>query len=232
MKLRQRAILSLALMVLGCAAESAAGSLGPRVYIVLIDGLGADQVAAERSPTLWRLAHSGTFYPHGHAVMPTLTNPNHASIVTGVYVQAHGIIANRGWADGEVAALDQSTLIEAQTIFTLAATSPGHPRTAGIFGKAKLARLFASAETQHAPDPLWGDADEESGAGSDRRTMDEVLRTIVAEDPAFVFVNLGDVDRRSHAYGPASPQVTETVAEADRQIARLVALLEERKLTP
>jgi arylsulfatase A-like enzyme len=162
--------------------------------------------------------------------MPTLTNPNHASILTGVYAQAHGIIANRWWDGRTGAALDQSALIETRTIFTVAAASPERPRTAGIFGKAKLARLFASAATQRSPDRLWGDSDEASGAESDRRTMDEVLRTIAAEDPAFVFVNLGDVDRRSHSFGPRSPEANEALAGADRQIERLVAFLEERQL--
>ncbi|MGH7898939.1 MAG: alkaline phosphatase family protein, partial [Candidatus Binatia bacterium] len=221
-------------IALGFAAEAAEAGK-PRVYVVLIDGLDARVVSADATPALWQLSRSGTFYPRGRAVMPTVTNTNHVSIVTGAYPEAHGITGNRYWNGTKVAALDSGDLIEVETLFTVARTSRKPIRTAGIFGKTKLAELFGEAGTQRSPHHVWADRqteseDESKHRGSDRRTMDEMLRTIAAEDPDFVFVNLGDVDRRSHVVGPRSPEVREAIAEADRQIERLVAFLKERRL--
>jgi hypothetical protein len=167
--------------------------------------------------------------------MPTVTNTNHVSIVTGVYPEAHGIVGNRHWDGAKVAPLNRSTLVETETLFTVARTSPKPLRTAGIFGKTKIADLFEESGGQHPPDHLWGDRESESEEepkrpGSDRRTMDEMLETISTEDPGFVFVNLGDVDRSLHAFGPGRPEAREAIAEADRQISHLVAFLKERGL--
>jgi phosphonoacetate hydrolase len=201
MTLWRRVILALAFLLTAHPVAGASTFDGLRVYIVLIDGLGASLLSANLTPTLWRLAHRGTFYPHGRAVMPTLTNPNHASIMTGVYPQAHGIVANR-WLDGEIGQATAARAVETRTIFTAAAMSAERPRTAGIFGKAS-SRGSSRTARRSGRRIIWADPQEE--AGSDLRTMDEMLRTIGAEDPAFAFVALGDLDRRAHAFGPDSP---------------------------
>ena len=47
----------------------------------------------------------------------------------------------------------------------------------------------------------------------------------------FVFVNMKGPDYTAHAYGPASPELKETLAELDRQITRVLATL-DRKAGP
>src|SRR5262249_43406911 len=83
---------------LGILLPGVARSDRTRVVIVLIDGLDASLVGPELMPTVWSLAHGqagwAMFYPHGSAVMPTVTNTNHASILTGTYASAHGIVGN------------------------------------------------------------------------------------------------------------------------------------------
>src|SRR5262249_54142231 len=97
---RPRVLLPLALFApfLGVVPRPVAESKRPRVVVVLIDGLDASRMGPELMPTVWSLAHghggSATFYPHGRAVMPTVTNTNHASILTGTHPAAHGIVGN------------------------------------------------------------------------------------------------------------------------------------------
>jgi hypothetical protein len=43
-----------------------------------------------------------------------------------------------------------------------------------------------------------------------------------------VFINIKSPDYVSHAYGPSSPETKETLAELDRQLARIIELLEHK----
>src|SRR6266481_8267297 len=90
------------LLICACIGTGrAAAADRPRVYVVLVDGLDASLVNDQLTPTLWHLIHGGreraTFYPQGRAVMPTVTNTNHASLMTAAYAAAHGIIGNNLW---------------------------------------------------------------------------------------------------------------------------------------
>src|SRR5271169_5520451 len=88
-------ILTLTVCVL---AGTSAAATRTRVYVVLVDGLNASAVAEPLMPTLWSVAHShdghATFYSNAHAVMPTVTNPNHAALLTASYPAANGIVGN------------------------------------------------------------------------------------------------------------------------------------------
>ncbi len=211
---------------------------------MLIDGLGADSLSPQLTPVLWSLIHGGkeraTFYPQARAVIPTVTNVNHASLITGAYPAAHGITGNYYWDRGSrlaPASLDHARLIEVETLFTVMEREKRAGISAGIFGKWKLADLFRTGGDQTGPEHLWGDMESEheavdphAGFASNERTMDEVLRTIVQKDPQLLFVNLPDVDRLSHIFGPNSHQGRRGLLEADRQVGRLVAFLKKKGL--
>ena len=65
-----------------------------RVIIVAFDGLQPAQVTPELMPNLARLAEEGIACFDHHAVFPTVTRANVASIVTGHHPGAHGLTAN------------------------------------------------------------------------------------------------------------------------------------------
>jgi hypothetical protein len=228
----------LCLLLLARTADAAV-----RVYIVLIDGLDARFVNAELTPTLWALGHGGkdhaTFYPDARAVMPSVTNTNHAAIMTAAYAGAHGIVGN-ALSDRQPGHLPASSefarFLEVETLFTVIENDRPALVTAGLFGKSRLVNLFADVpRQQRRPDVLWGDAltetepfDARAGFGSDQRTMDEVLRTIAVHDPQFMFAALPDVDRTGHLCGPDAQETRKAVLEADRQLRRLIGTLKER----
>lgn len=89
----------LALLVLClCAAPSRAAPFLP-VVVISIDGLKPDHVlGAERYrlkiPNLRRLLKEGAHATGVQGVFPTVTYPTHATLVTGVSPQRHGILAN------------------------------------------------------------------------------------------------------------------------------------------
>ena len=64
------------------------------VVIVVFDGLQPAQVTPELMPNLARFAAEGLSGSNHHAVFPTVTRANVASLVTGHHPGAHGLTAN------------------------------------------------------------------------------------------------------------------------------------------
>jgi len=100
MKIRTLAFLSaLSVMLLAMTAGLRAQQqdMGPsarRVIIFVWDGLRADDLTPEITPNYFALARSGVVFADHHAVYPTFTMMNSASIATGTYPGVHGFYGN------------------------------------------------------------------------------------------------------------------------------------------
>lgn len=87
------------LIVLGLlgapAGPQPGGGATPRRVIIFVwDGLRADDLTPERMPNYFALARSGVVFADHHAVYPTFTMMNSASIATGTYPGRHGFYGN------------------------------------------------------------------------------------------------------------------------------------------
>ena len=67
---------------------------GRQVVIVVWDGMRPDFVTKENTPTLWKLSGEGVTFRNHHAVYPSATNVNGTALVTGVYPDHSGVMAN------------------------------------------------------------------------------------------------------------------------------------------
>jgi arylsulfatase A-like enzyme len=90
---------ALSLGLLGTTADLRAqpqdtGKAARRVIIFVWDGLRADDLTPEIAPNYFSLGRSGVVFADHHAVYPTFTMMNSASIATGVYPGAHGFYGN------------------------------------------------------------------------------------------------------------------------------------------
>src|SRR5215510_7533132 len=90
--------ITLSFAVLGVGDRSATSqptSSAPRRIIIFVwDGLRADDVTPETMPHYFSLARSGVVFADHHAVYPTFTMMNSASIATGTYPGKHGFYGN------------------------------------------------------------------------------------------------------------------------------------------
>jgi len=69
---------------------------GRRLVIVfVVDGLRPDSITPEDTPTLFRLRAEGVDFTDSHAVFPTVTRVNAASLATGTQPGTHGILGNQ-----------------------------------------------------------------------------------------------------------------------------------------
>lgn len=64
------------------------------VVVVVWDGLRPDSVDEKLTPVLWKLAKEGVVFRNHHAAYPSSTNVNGTVLVTGVYPNRSGVIAN------------------------------------------------------------------------------------------------------------------------------------------
>jgi arylsulfatase A-like enzyme len=100
MKARLLIFLSaLSFMLLGMTAGLRAqpqetGAAARRVIIFVSDGLRADDLTPEITPNYFALARSSVVFADHHAVYPTFTMMNSASIATGAYPGVHGFYGN------------------------------------------------------------------------------------------------------------------------------------------
>src|ERR1043165_4881771 len=110
MKIRPLIFLSaLSFMLLGLAGglqaqQQDTGPVARRVIIFVWDGLRTDALTPEITPNYFALARSGVVFADHHAVYPTFTMMNSASIATGAYPGAHGFYGNvvyTPWARGK-----------------------------------------------------------------------------------------------------------------------------------
>ncbi|KAI0826795.1 Phosphodiest-domain-containing protein [Trametes gibbosa] len=65
--------------------------------IVSIDGLRADYLDRGLTPHLLAISKDGLRAKSMKPVFPTLTFPNHWALMTGLYAESHGIVANNFW---------------------------------------------------------------------------------------------------------------------------------------
>lgn len=210
------------------AGDAPLSSTSPRhLVLVTIDTLRADRVGAygyakARTPVIDELARTGRRMAHAYASAP-ITLTSHASLVTGLHPPAHGAAHN-----GIALAAGTSTL---------ATVLRGAGFATGAFVAAfPLDRRFNLAEGfDRYGDALPRDA---SGRPADERpghvVVDEALAwwRSVGNRRTFLWVHLFE----PHApYGqastgrPASDRYDDEVAEADRQVGRLLEGLGPRR---
>ncbi len=256
-----------ALVALGIVAPpaQAAPKDKPLVYIFVLDGLDGDLYDQGRLPIAEGLVDKrGTYYQQSRAIMVAETNPNHTAMITGAYADTSGIPGNdfalygNGAKSVDGCPLDAASngpvgiglapgCVRAQTFFESTTTKATRKKvtSAGIFGKPKLATLFAAKRSnkKYAADYLWtpcstvtktdycGKAPtNSSGYADDKHTMDAVLTSVrkgvktengQRKKPNLTFVNLPTIDTTGHAYGAGS-KYRKAASAADKQLARFV----------
>ena len=91
----ERSLLLLLGMTAGLRAQQQeTGPAARRVIVFVWDGLRADDLTPEITPNYFALARSGVVFADHHAVYPTFTMMNSASIATGTYPGVHGFYGN------------------------------------------------------------------------------------------------------------------------------------------
>jgi predicted AlkP superfamily pyrophosphatase or phosphodiesterase len=221
----------LALMLSACASAPAGTPPKPTLTILIsLDGFRADYLDRDNTPTLSALAADGARGAMRPS-FPSLTYPNHYTLVTGKRPDHHGMVNNTLEADevpgvefkmsNHEAVGDERWWDQAKPIWVSAEQQGVH---AGI--------LFwpGSEAAIDGVRPSYWKAYDEKLAYDDR--VDMVLSWIDAKSPPLGLATLyfDAVDTEGHHYGPDSPEVNAAAVRVDAAMARLVAGLKARGL--
>src|SRR5262249_8109635 len=92
-------LLGTAALVAGAFSACAQQPANPLLVVISVDGLRPDYITAAdqhgaKVPNLLRFLKEGTYADGVTGVVPTVTYPSHTTLVTGVWPEKHGILAN------------------------------------------------------------------------------------------------------------------------------------------
>jgi phosphonoacetate hydrolase len=191
-------------------------------------------------PTIAGLRETG-FVGEALAVVPTFTNPNNASIVTGVPPAVHGISGNYylDRATGEERMITDAAMMHCGTV--LAAMAAAGVRTAAVTAKDKLRLMlargldginFSSEKADRATLADNGIDDVETMVGRARPdqysadlslfVLDAGVKLLERGAASLLYLSLSDFVQ--HAHAPGAPEADAFNRAVDERIGRLMAL--------
>ncbi|MEO7430995.1 MAG: alkaline phosphatase family protein [Dokdonella sp.] len=226
-------VLVVCALLAACAPSSSvrrSASEPHALILISIDGFRADYLDRNITPALADLAARGVRAQAMKSAFPTLTFPNHYTLVTGLYPDHHGIVNNR-MVDPETRA---KFVYKDHATITDPAWWGGEP-------------VWVSAEKHglHAATMFWPGSDVAiadvrpthwqmfDGTITPDQRVDQLLAWM--DEPAstrasFFTLYFDQVDHAGHHSGPDSAEVDDALRSIDAAMARLVAGLKQRKV--
>lgn len=221
-------------LLAGCATAPHAPAARPAtpatLLLVSLDGFRADYLDRGLSPMLSALADQGVRAKAMKPSFPSLTFPNHYTLVTGRYPDDHGIVDNsmadpalgRFSLGNRKAVGDARWWNEAEPIWVTAQKQG--LRAATLFWPGSEAAIHGVRPDHWLP--YDGDMPYDA-------RVDKVLSWLdlpAAQRPQLLTLYFEAVDTAGHYYGPDAPQTNAAIGQVDAALARLVAGLKQRGL--
>jgi alkaline phosphatase D len=205
------------------------------VILVSLDGFRYDYPAKYGAPHIQAMAKDGASAPEGMLPSyPSLTFPNHLSIVTGLYPEHHGIVANSFFDPNRTPEQGQTYVYTQSKTNGDGSWYGGTPlwvlaeqqgmRSACLFWPG------SEAEIQGKRPSYYLKYDDKL---DDAKRVDQVIAWLglpPEQRPHFITLYYSNVDHAGHAYGPDSDEVRAAVHHVDDMIGYLQTKLAALKL--
>jgi predicted AlkP superfamily pyrophosphatase or phosphodiesterase len=243
------------LALLALAAFTPAAVQAEPVLLISIDGLQpADVIEADKRgitiPNLKRFVKEGSYATSVIGVLPTVTYPSHATLVTGVSPAKHGIISNTGFDPKQInhagwywyaSDYKTPTLWDAAAKAGLKTANVHWPVTVGATSiqfnlpqiwrtghedDVKLMKVLATPGLVDRLEASLGipyaqGIDENIEGDENRARFAEAL--IKAEKPDFMTAYFTALDHEQHAKGPNTSEAHRILERIDAIVGTLVA---------
>ena len=206
------------------------------VVLVSLDGFRWDYAKRDNATHLLSLARHGVSAPEGMLPSyPTLTFPNHFAIVTGLYPEHTGLVAN-SFLDPVRGA--RYSMVDSQAV-TDGSWYSGVPlwSLAESHGMRTACLLWVGSEAKIAGFlPSWYahyDVQNEPTPESQQARIDDtiaLLRLPPAVRPHFITLYFSEPDHEGHEFGPDAQQTRAAELKMDAIIGRLEAALKSTGL--
>ncbi len=201
------------------------------VVLVSLDGFRWDYAKRDGAKHLLAIGKEGVWAPEGMLPSyPSLTFPNHFTIVTGLYPEHHGLVANgfldqdkqARYAISDNAAVTDGSWYSGTPLWSLA-ESQGM-RSACFFWPGSEAKIAGFQPTYYLKfdDKVDNDARIEQ--------VIAWLKLPEADRPHFITLYYAEPDHEGHQYGPDAPETKAAVLKVDGLIGKLKQELDATKL--
>jgi predicted AlkP superfamily pyrophosphatase or phosphodiesterase len=219
-----------ALLLVACAWQKPKPAPYSPLILISIDGYRADYIERGLSPNLTALAREGVRAQALKPAFPTLTFPNHYTIVTGLYPDHHGIVNNR--------------MVDPASGKRFVSSDPALASDPLWWGGEPL-WVAAERQGKHAATMFWPGSDyaiagvrpefwksfDRSVSADDR--VEQVLQWLdlpAGQRPDFITLYFDQVDHEAHDFGPDAKETNAAITSVDNALAHLLAGLEQRHL--
>lgn len=204
-----------------------------RHYVVLVslDGFRWDYAKRDNATHLLALGRQGVWAPDGMLPSyPSFTFPNHLTIVTGLYPEHHGLVANSFFDPARGAhfsmydeqSASDGSWYSGVPLWSLA-ESHGM-RTACLLWPGSTAKIAGYRPSWYA----HYDAATELTLESQQARIDDtiaLLRLPPASRPHFIAVYFSEPDHEGHKFGPDAPETRAAALKMDAIVGKLQAAL-------
>ena len=204
--------------------NAAAQQSKPYVILVSLDGFRYSYVSQYGATTLASLATEGASAPDGMIPsFPSVTFPNHFSIITGLYPEHHGIVENSFY---DPARKETYAINKVQTV------------TDGSWYTGVPLWVLAEKQGMRSACFFWPTSDAEidgtrptfylhyDGTIPDGQRIEQViawLKLPPEQRPHFITLYYSEPDHSGHKFGPDTPQTAEAVHHVDALVGTLIA---------
>jgi predicted AlkP superfamily pyrophosphatase or phosphodiesterase len=211
--------------------NAAAQQSKPYVILVSLDGFRYDYAQKYGAQNLHALAARGASAPQGMIPSyPSVTFPNHYTIVTGLYPEHHGIVAmtfydpvrKQHYSFRDPQTVTDGTWYSGVPLWSLAEKQG--MRTACFFWPGSEAEIAGSRPTFYL---------RYDDSFPDEKRVDQVIDWLHLPDaqrPHFITLYFSNVDHAGHQFGPNTPETAEAVHHVDGMIGLLEAGIEKLPL--
>jgi predicted AlkP superfamily pyrophosphatase or phosphodiesterase len=194
----------------------------PYVILVSFDGFKPEYLDRFDLPAFRRVIDRGVRAEWMNPVFPSLTFPNHFSLVTGLYPEHHGLVENtfhdperdRTYSIRDRASVSDGTWYRGEPIWMTAET------------QGMVAACFfwpgSEAEIRGVRPTFWNTYD--AAIPNERRvaTVLEWLQLPPERRPHVITLYFSDLDVASHRWPLDAPEIAEAAQTLDRSLAALV----------
>ncbi len=194
------------------------------VVLVSLDGFRWDYAKKYNAKNLLSIASHGASAPQGMIpAYPSVTFPNHYTLVTGLYPEHHGIVSmtfynedhTRRYSFNDPASSGDGSWYGGTPLWVLAEQQG--MRAACFFWPGSEAAIGGVR-----PSYYLHYSDKFPNAARVDQVLDW-LKLPEADRPHFITLYYADVDHAGHEYGPDSPQTRAAVVEVDSMVGKLRA---------
>lgn len=194
----------------------------PYVLLISLDGYRHDYVKLYRPPFLSQFAAQGLSAESLISSFPSKTFPNHYTIVTGLYPDHHGIVANEFWDPdlqrtyrlGDSQSVTDGRFYKGVPLWNLAVKQ----------GMVSATYFWpgSEADINHTRPSIFETYNHGKPHAQRTQKIIEWLSKHEKERPHFLTLYFHDIDSAAHKFGPESEETKDAVLKVDATLEKLV----------